>query len=475
MSFSPDSDDLFNSSTMSFGEHIEELRTCLVRALIALVAGFVVGLFLGNYVVQFIKSPLEKALTEYYQEQDQRNLEKRLEEMRQAGATTSDIALYKQTIQNDGISPQLRYIDPYELAAVLHDSQTGSQQKEILTGQEPVLQMSEIEDFTALAKTLSDAKKASEASPAKRLASLLPKELQSLLEVKTDQWKKEQKSAFVAAINKILHQSDFYRVDDFENVSLTSELDTLAKMRSGDLPNFEVARLNRQLLTMAYPDLIAPYDRKSRMARLLLWQLQEDDERSRITSLNPHEMFVVYLKASLIFGGILVSPVIFYFIWEFVAAGLYPHERRYIYVFLPISIGLFLGGAALAFFFVFEPVLDFLLSFNAWVGVNPDIRFSEWMGFALFLPVGFGIAFQLPLVMLFLNRIGIFEVEAYIKNWRMAVLVIFFASMILTPSDPTSMLLMAIPLCFLYVFGIIMCQYFPKSRSPFELPEEVAA
>jgi sec-independent protein translocase protein TatC len=187
----------------------------------------------------------------------------------------------------------------------------------------------------------------------------------------------------------------------------------------------------------------------------------------RTTTLNAHEAFSIYVKASLLVGVLLSSPWIFYQIWSFVAAGLYPHEKYYVHVFLPFSLGLFLLGAALAFFFVFEPVLDFLLGFNAWLAIDPDPRISEWLSFVLILPIGFGIAFQLPLVMLFLERIGIFDVDAYVSRWRIAILVIFVLSMFLTPADPYSMLLMAIPLTFLYFGGVLLCRLMPKKRSPY--------
>jgi len=127
----------------------------------------------------------------------------------------------------------------------------------------------------------------------------------------------------------------------------------------------------------------------------------------------------------------------------------------------------------LAYFFVFRPVLSFLFSFNAGMNIDPDPRISEWLSFVLFLPIGFGIAFQLPLVMLFLNRIGIFTIQNYLQKWRIAILVIFVLAMLLTPADPISMLLMAIPLTVLYFFGVILCKWMPKSRSPFDLPEEI--
>ena len=126
-----------------------------------------------------------------------------------------------------------------------------------------------------------------------------------------------------------------------------------------------------------------------------------------------------------------------------------------------MSIGLFLAGVFLAFFFVFDFVLDYLLQFNAWLGLDPDPRISEWMGFVLILPIGFGIGFQLPLVMLFLERIGIVDVATYASQWRMAIVIIFVVSAILTPADPYSLLFLAIPLCLLYFGGLGICRWLP--------------
>jgi len=171
----------------------------------------------------------------------------------------------------------------------------------------------------------------------------------------------------------------------------------------------------------------------------------------------------------------IASPFIFFFIWDFVAAGLYKHERKYIYVFLPMSLGLFFSGAALAFFLVFDYVLEFLFWFNAKMGINPMPEISEWMSFVLLLPLGFGISFQLPLVMLFLERVNIFTVQNYIEKWRIAVLVISVISMFLTPADPGSMLLMGIPLVILYFGGIGLCHYMPRSQAPADTESEPTA
>jgi len=93
-------------------------------------------------------------------------------------------------------------------------------------------------------------------------------------------------------------------------------------------------------------------------------------------------------------------------------------------------------------------------------------RISEWISFVLLLPLGFGISFQLPLVMLMLERIGVFTIESYLSSWRIAVLIIFVIAMFLTPADPISMLLMAVPLTVLFFGGVALCRWLPRGSSP---------
>lgn len=191
------------------------------------------------------------------------------------------------------------------------------------------------------------------------------------------------------------------------------------------------------------------------------------DRINKPITLNVQEAFMTYVKVAVVGGIVLASPFIFWQIWLFVAAGLYPHEQRYVYVYLPFSLFLFIGGSLFCFFLVFPFVLTFLLSFNEWLEVTPQIRLSEWISFAVMLPLLFGVAFQLPLVMLFLERLSIFDADAYSSKRRMAILIISIISMLLTPADPASMLLMMAPLIALYELGILMCRYMP-GRSPFQ-------
>ncbi len=184
------------------------------------------------------------------------------------------------------------------------------------------------------------------------------------------------------------------------------------------------------------------------------------DDKSKLTTLKMEEGFMSYMKVCFFAGLLLASPWVFYQLWQFIAAGLYPHERKYVHVYLPMSILLFVAGALAGYFYAFPLMLDFLISFNEWLGIDFTPRLSEYISMAMLMPLMFGVSFQLPMVMVFLERIGVCSVEAYKRNWRIAVLVISIASMVLTAApDPWSMMLMMVPLLLLYVLGIFLCRF----------------
>lgn len=184
--------------------------------------------------------------------------------------------------------------------------------------------------------------------------------------------------------------------------------------------------------------------------------------RRYLTTLSAQESFMVYFKVSLLCGAVLASPWIFYHIWAFVSAGLYPHERRYIHLYLPISLGLFLAGVLLCQFLVMPGAVKALLGFNDWIDIDPDLRLNEWLGFALILPVVFGASFQAPLVMFFLTRLRIFTYKTYLEYWRAAVMVLAVLAAILTPTpDAVTLMYLFVPMMGLYLIGILVCYWFP--------------
>jgi sec-independent protein translocase protein TatC len=336
-------EDLFQTSTMTFGEHLEELRVCLIRAAAGLAVAVLAGFFMARPVVHLIEQPLRRALGNYYTERSIETFDGWQPRVAGGAALPYSRTELVDAVERHGLSFELREVHADRLARVLQPP-----------ADSPV---------------------------------------------------EEQPPA-----------------------------------ESGGAA-FD-------------PDTLVP---------VLLWQPLAKDARVSITTLSAQEAFGIYVKAALLVGVVLSSPWIFYQLWTFVAAGLYPHEKRWVRLFLPVSIGLFLAGVSLAFFFVFDFVLDYLLQFNQWLGLDPDPRISEWLSFVLILPIGFGLGFQLPLVMLFLERIGVFDVETYSSQWRIAVIVIFVVSAVLTPADPYSLLFLAVPLCLLYFGGLAICRWLPAA------------
>jgi len=190
-------------------------------------------------------------------------------------------------------------------------------------------------------------------------------------------------------------------------------------------------------------------------------QVAAEDEfnRNAYITLGPQEGFMAYMKVSIVAGLVMASWWIIYQLWQFVAEGLYKHERKVVYRAMPLSAALFIVGVLFCFFIVLPVVLNFFFGINKWLKIEPNIRLSEWLGFATILPLIFGVCFELPLVMLVLESIGIFKVEDYMSKWRHAILIISILAMIVTPTtDPGSMMLLMGPMAGLYFAGIGLVQ-----------------
>ena len=450
-------DDLFRESTMTFGEHLEELRHRLVRAVFWLAIGLVVGLVIGKQVVQLIQRPLTRALEDYYGARARETLRQKY----------GDLPAETEALFLAGYVPEQVNVQP---SRVLEDIVRGADAGAFSTGLKlPAYRLlaTDIHDPKGLAEKLkSAAPPGSAATAAGRVWERLQPRERSLVESiaggSEEKVPADRIAQFADALNRLLADPDLYSESAFPAGDLTSEIKALIERRDR-LTSAERQRLNWSLLQTLAPGEIAgphPY-----LAPVTIWRPSSDDERTKPKTMGAAEAFVIYMKAAFLSGIIIFSPFIFRELWLFVAAGLYPHERRYVYIFLPFSVGLFISGALLAFLAAMPPVLHFLFGFNEWLGFTPETRISEWLSFVLFLPLAFGIGFQMPLVMLFINRIGVVSVEQYWRGWRVAVLVIFILAPILNPSpDPYSMLLMAVPMTLLYFGGILLCQYASRRK-----------
>ena len=181
------------------------------------------------------------------------------------------------------------------------------------------------------------------------------------------------------------------------------------------------------------------------------------------TTLNVQEGMFVWFKVCMVTGFVIGSPWIFWQIWMFVAAGLYPTEKRLVHVYLPVSLGLFLSGVLICEFFVIPKAIEALLWFNEWLGFKPDLRLNEWLSFAIFMPLIFGLSFQTPLVMVFLNKLGVVGVETFQGKRKMAWFGMAVFAAIATPStDALSMLFLWVPMSLLFELGIILIRMSPS-------------
>lgn len=203
------------------------------------------------------------------------------------------------------------------------------------------------------------------------------------------------------------------------------------------------------------------------------------ESKQYLTTLSAQEAFVVYFKVSILCGIVLASPFILYQFWAFVGAGLYPHEKKYVYIFFGPSVFLFIAGVVLCQFFVLPGAVRALLKFNEMLGFDPDIRLNEWLGLAIVLPLVFGISFQTPLVMIFLNRIGLFTAADYLAKWRYACFILAVFAAVVTPTpDAITMMYLFAPMFGLYLAGIAFCSMFPgfdpNQEEEVETADEVA-
>lgn len=171
--------------------------------------------------------------------------------------------------------------------------------------------------------------------------------------------------------------------------------------------------------------------------------------------------FMVPLKVTLFAAFIIALPYVLYQAWAFVAPGLYKHEKRLALPIVATSVGMFALGMAYCYFIVFGFVFRFIAGFAPdTVAVAPDIE--AYFSFVLGMFLAFGLAFEMPVVVVLLVRFGIASVEV-LKQARPYVIVgAFVVAAIFTPPDVLSQLLLAIPLCLLYELGLRLAGLFAR-------------
>ena len=222
-------------------------------------------------------------------------------------------------------------------------------------------------------------------------------------------------------------------------------------------------RLLRSLIAIAavfgvlalYPGPAAIYDF---LAAPLTAALPEGTKMVAIGVITP---FMVPLKVTAMVAFILALPYILFQAWSFIAPGLYAHEKRLGIPLIISSTLLFVAGMAFCYFFVFGQVFHFISSF-APKSITPAPDIEAYLSFVMTMFLAFGIAFEVPVALVVLVKLGVVTVEK-LQEWRSYFIVgAFVVAAVVTPPDVVSQLALAIPMCLLYELGILAARFVSK-------------
>ncbi len=223
-------------------------------------------------------------------------------------------------------------------------------------------------------------------------------------------------------------------------------------------------RVVKALLAVA-ATFVPTYYYVTTLFALLLQPLQQLADAPPVIGLAPAEAFFAKLKVAFISALFAASPVLFYQLWQFVAPGLYQHEKRYVIPFVLFATLFFLLGASFCYVVVLPMAYSFFLEEYKTIGVQATLRISEYFSFTSRMLLAFGVTFELPVLAFFFARVGLITHRTLIDFSRYSVVAIFILAAVLTPGpDVASQLLLAGPLLLLYVVSIGVAYAFGKKE-----------
>lgn len=178
--------------------------------------------------------------------------------------------------------------------------------------------------------------------------------------------------------------------------------------------------------------------------------------KAELQSLNPTDVFLTYIKLAVVAALFVAAPLIVWELWKFVSRALYPHERKWVRLFGPLSYGAFLTGFLFGYLLLIPIGLRFLASYAPADVAVAQYSIQGYMSLLITLSLVCGVIFELPLFMTFLALIGLVSAQNFRDYRRYCILLAFIVAGILTPPDPVTQSLLAIPLLGLYELGIFL-------------------
>ena len=212
---------------------------------------------------------------------------------------------------------------------------------------------------------------------------------------------------------------------------------------------------------------------KRQLAALLVTQPSEVSDGRRnfrmMSALKPTESFMLSMKLSFFAGIILSSPLLLMFILKFVLPALDAKQKRMLWPAMAIGFGLFLTGVSFAYFQVLPRALLFFYAWSAKLGISNDWRIGEYIGFAIHSTLLFGLAFELPVVVMILVRLGLLDYSIMSGTRAYAITAIFILAAVLTPPDIITQALLAAPMILLYEICIWLAYFDGRKKRRLEL------
>ena len=178
----------------------------------------------------------------------------------------------------------------------------------------------------------------------------------------------------------------------------------------------------------------------------------------------PAEGFTTYLKICLVFGLLLTSPWVFWQAWSFVSSGLYRHEQKFIRVVSPVSALLFVTGALFFLFMVAPLAMTFFMKFNEALNLASFWMFEDYINLILMLMLVFGLAFQMPIAIVFAERMGLVSIKTLANARKYVIVALTILAAMATPPDVISQICLFIPMYALFESGIVACRLLSKEK-----------